>query len=101
MPFFCRSHHSAEDDVNKIAEFEAHVMTVHPEFSQKLADRFPYLTKMERKVCALLRLNLTTGDMAKLLVLSERNLESHRYRLRKKLGIKGEVPLQDFLNTIA
>jgi len=81
-------------------EFERHFASVHPNFEQQLIDRFPTLTKMERRICILLRLNLMSMDMAKLLILSERNIENHRHRLRKKLGVSSEVNLQEFLNTI-
>jgi DNA-binding CsgD family transcriptional regulator len=81
-------------------EFEKHFISVHPDFEKNLIERFPKLTKMERRICILLRLNLMSVDMAKLLILSERNIENHRHRLRKKLGVGSDVNLQEFLNTI-
>jgi DNA-binding CsgD family transcriptional regulator len=81
-------------------EFEKHFISVHPDFEKNLIERFPKLTKMERRICILLRLNLMSVDMAKLLILSERNIENHRHRLRKKLSVGSEVNLQEFLNSI-
>jgi DNA-binding CsgD family transcriptional regulator len=40
---------------------------------------------MELKICLLLR--LTSSDIAKVLCLSERSAETHRYNIRKKLGL--------------
>ncbi len=81
-------------------EFEKHFVTVHPNFEKDLIERFPALTKMERKICMLLRLNLMSVDMAKLLILSERNIENHRHRLRKKLGVTGTMNLTEYLSEI-
>ena len=50
------------------------------QFLQNLTSAFPALTETERKICPLLRLNLETPDIAKLLFVSERNVENHRRR---------------------
>ena len=81
----------------KWEEFDHEFKAVHPEFLANIAKAFPKLTPMERKICALLRLNLTSVDIAKLLFLSERNIENHRYRLRKKLGIDSNANVHEFL----
>jgi DNA-binding CsgD family transcriptional regulator len=52
---------------------------------------------MELKVCSLLKLKLTSADMAKLLCLSERSIEFHRLNIRKKLGLKRGQDLGDIL----
>ena len=43
---------------------------------------------------------LKERDMAKLLILSERNIENHRHRLRKKLGVSGTMNLTEYLSEI-
>jgi DNA-binding CsgD family transcriptional regulator len=49
------------------------------------------------RLCALLRLNLSTKEIANMLNLTVRGVESARYRLRKKLGISEEARLTDFM----
>ncbi len=78
-------------------EFDKLFHSVHPMFLTRLSEKYPKLTPMERKICALLRLNMTSVDIAKLLFLSERNIENHRYRIRKKIALNSEKSLHEFL----
>ena len=70
------------------------------DFLKILKENFPSLTPADLKLCAYLRLNLSTKAIADLLNLSIRGVESSRYRLRKKLSIANEVSLSDFLGSI-
>ena len=70
------------------------------DFLKTLKESFPLLTPSDLKLCAYLRLNLSTKAIADLLNLSIRGVESSRYRLRKKLLISNEVSLSDFLGAI-
>ena len=49
------------------------------------------------KLCAYLRLNLTSKEIAQLLNISLKGVEVSRYRLRKKLNLATEINLHDFL----
>jgi DNA-binding CsgD family transcriptional regulator len=69
------------------AKFEAEFKRTYPEFHSNLVERYPDLTKMEMKVCTLLRVKLTSVDIATLVCLSERSVEGHRANARKKLGL--------------
>ncbi len=80
-------------------EFDRHFHDAHPDFTKNLLQRFPDLTPMEAKVCTLLKVGLTSKEIAHILVLSERSIENHRYRLRKKLGF-GEQNISQFLNSV-
>jgi DNA-binding NarL/FixJ family response regulator len=80
-------------------QFEVQFTEVHPEFRAKLVEKYPMLTKQEIKMCQLARLGLKTTEMARLLCLSERSIESHRYSLRKKLGLSSEQNLTEFLQS--
>jgi DNA-binding CsgD family transcriptional regulator len=42
-------------------------------------------------------LGLNSHDVSKLLSLSQRNIENHRYRIRKRLGLKTEYDIAKFL----
>ena len=62
-----------------------------------LSQRYPNLTPGELKVCALLKVNLSNKEIANLLSVSIRNVESHRYWIRKKMGLSSDVNLSVYL----
>ncbi|MDR1203772.1 MAG: hypothetical protein LBL58_19355 [Tannerellaceae bacterium] len=72
---------------------------VHEHFFRKLKARYPDLTPGDLRMCALLRLNMPTKDMAKMLNLSVRGVEGARYRLRRKLTLPEGENLIDFMIT--
>jgi DNA-binding CsgD family transcriptional regulator len=55
------------------------------------------LTLNEQKLCAFLRLNLNTKDIANIMGISLRGVEVARYRLRKKLGLQRGQNLSKFI----
>lgn len=67
--------------------FEMYFSETHQDFYEKLLKQFPDLTPGEKKLCAFLRLNLTTKEIASLLHLSPKSVEVSRSRLRKKLKL--------------
>lgn len=77
--------------------FAQHFDTVHSDFLVELKNRFPQLTPNETKLCAFLRMNLSSKEIARLLNISTRGVEVSRYRLRKKLKLPTEVNLYDYL----
>jgi len=80
--------------------FELQFEQVHQDFLKRITERFTSLTPMELKICALTRAELATKDIARLMNLSVRNIQNHRYRLRKKLGLNTEEHLETFLASI-
>lgn len=78
-------------------KFAQHFDTVHSDFLVEIKNRFPQLTANELKLCAFLRMNLTSKEIARLLNISIRGVEVSRYRLRKKLNIPTEINLYDYL----
>ncbi len=80
--------------------FEMHFSELHQTFLRTLSERYPALTGAETKVAAMLRLNLSTKEIAALLYTSERTVESHRQNLRKKLQLGAEMGLHTFLSTL-
>lgn len=85
---------SSEDDW-KI--FQANFDLIHESFFRNLKSQYPDLTPNDLKICSLLRLNLTTKDVANFLGISPRGVEIARYRLRKKLHLPTDKNLVDFL----
>jgi DNA-binding CsgD family transcriptional regulator len=77
--------------------FAHHFDKVHTDFLVVLKNRYPNLTASELKLCAYLRMNLSSKEIAQLLNISVRGVEIGRYRLRKKLGLPKETNLFEFL----
>lgn len=65
------------------------IESVHGEFMSKIKAQFPALTPIEVKIAALLRMKLTSANIASLLFISQRTVELHRLRIRKKMGLSG------------
>ena len=70
---------------------------MHTDFLKRLKSVYPQLSPKDLKLCAYLRMNLTTKDIAPLMNISVRGVEISRYRLRKKMGIQGDDNLNDFM----
>ncbi len=77
--------------------FEKHFESVHEEFLKRLKAAFPDLTPREMKLCAYLRLNISSKEIATLMNISTRGVEISRYRLRKKLQLSHETNLSEFI----
>jgi ligand-binding sensor domain-containing protein/DNA-binding CsgD family transcriptional regulator len=87
-----------DDKVNEDWEhFAGHFNNVHSDFLIALKEKYPVLSAHDLKLCAYLRMNLTSKEIAQLMNISLRGVEIGRYRLRKKLGIGTEVNLFDFM----
>ena len=71
--------------------FAHHFDKVHTDFLMVLKNRYPGLTANELKLCAYLRMNLWSKEIAQLMNISVRGVEIGRYRLRKKLGLSKET----------
>jgi len=81
-------------------QFAVHFDEVHTNFLTTLKKNYPTLTSSELKLCAYLRLNLTTKEIAQLMNISIRGVETSRYRVRKKFGLSAENNLFDLLFSI-
>ncbi|MBP3227759.1 MAG: hypothetical protein J6M53_03120 [Bacteroidaceae bacterium] len=72
---------------------------IHEHFFRNLKERYPNLTQNDLKLCGLLRLNLSTKEIANYTSLSVRGVESARLRLRRKLGLTSDQNIVEFLVT--
>lgn len=68
----------------------------HTNFFKKLKESYPQLTPNDLKLCACLKLNLDSKEIASLMNISVRAVENNRSRLRKKLDIPQNQHLSDF-----
>lgn len=79
--------------------FETHFENVHEAFLKRLKTQFPNLSPRELKLCAYLRLNISSKEIAILMNISTRGVEISRYRLRKKLDLQRNENLTDYILT--
>ena len=77
--------------------FEANFDLIHDRFFRNLKERSAQLTPRDLKLCAYLRLNLTTKEIAQLTGNSVRGVEVARFRLRKKLQLDPGQNLNEFM----
>jgi len=66
-------------------------------YIEKLKTAYKSLTPYDLRLCALLRINLTTKEIAAILNITPASLRTSKYRLRKKLNLEEENNLIDFL----
>lgn len=78
-------------------KFEGYFDQVYEDFTKRLREQFPHLTPNDIKLCAYLRMNLSTKEISPLLNISVRGVEVSRYRLRKKLNLPKTENLIDFM----
>ncbi|WP_375417153.1 two-component regulator propeller domain-containing protein [uncultured Hymenobacter sp.] len=77
--------------------FEALFNQLHENFMQRLKEQYPQLTSRDLKLCAYLRMNLDSKEIASLMGLSVRGAEDLRYRVRKKMQLDTTTNLAEFI----
>ena len=80
--------------------FENNFSQVHDEFFEILKARHPILTSKDLKICAYIKMNLSSKEIAPLMNISVRGVETHRYRLKKKLDLENDISIVDYLLNI-
>jgi tetratricopeptide (TPR) repeat protein len=77
--------------------FELNIDLINADFYQRLQQRFASLTEHDRKLCAMVRLGLSSKEIASISNISPKSVDMNRYRLRKKLELDIETDLSTFL----
>ncbi len=90
---------SIDNNIDKDEAWETfayHFDQVHGDFLKNIKEEV-HLTPQETKLCAYLRMNMSTKDIANLMNITIRGVELARYRLRKKLDLERDQNLVDYL----
>ena len=82
---------------NNWKRFAENFDLVYENYLMRLSERFPNLTISDKKLCAYLKMDLSSKDIAPLLNMSFRSVEMSRYRLRKKMELDRDINLSEFL----
>lgn len=78
--------------------FSVQFENTNPHFFKDLKQICPQLSKNDLKHCAYILANLRNKDVANLINVSPRSVETTRYRIKKKFGLKKEESLFNFLH---
>lgn len=78
-------------------EFQKQFEGIHTSFIKNLTTKYPELSTGEIRLCTLIKLNLTSKDIASVLGVSMNTLKSSRYRIHKKIGLEKGQELADFI----
>lgn len=77
--------------------FEENFDEVHEDFLNRFKEKHPNITAKDMRLCAFLRMNLSSKEIAPLLSISIRSVEISRYRLRKKIELEHDINLTDYI----
>lgn len=87
-------------DDNNWENFSKYFEEVHKDFSANAQFQFPKITSNDLRLMALLKMNLSSKEIANILNISNDGIKKARYRLRKKLNLATEDSLQEFILTL-
>ena len=85
----------ASDDALK--RFEEQFNIVHNNFIEKIREKHSDLSTSELKMCTYIKMELSSKEIAPLLNISTRGVETLRYRLRKKIGLERDESLTKYI----
>ena len=77
--------------------FEEAFNNVDKDFMKQIKALHPSITPNDLRLCAYLRLNLSSKEIAPLLNISHKSVEVKRYRLRKKMGLDHDQSLSNYI----
>ena len=92
------------NDLNKQEDwlsFRIYFENIYPAFFDVLAKKFPNLTLNENRLCAYIKMKLSNREVANLLYVSTKAVETARYRLKKKMGLGSEINLNEYIANLS
>jgi len=81
--------------------FKLYFEEVNRDFYAQLNKISPELTTNDHRLCALIKLNMNSKEMASVLNVAPNSIKSSRYRLKKKLGLDMEADLEEFIRSLS
>lgn len=87
---------------NQWTEFHHYFTKIYSKFFENLEKEYPELTTNEKRLCAYLKLNMSTKDIATLTFQNYKSVEVARTRLRKRFGLTNKnIGFQEFFSNMA
>lgn len=81
-------------------EFELSFLKVHSRFYTNLAERIPDITLKEKRLCAFLKMNMSTKEIAAVTFQSGNSIDVAKHRLRNRAGIEKNEDLVNFIHSL-
>lgn len=96
---------NAFDEVAELAatnspNFLSRFIEVYPEFYNQLISEYPTLTTADLKLCALMKLDFSTKEIAEITFSSLRTVQNRKYKLRKKFDLSTEENINQWIQSI-
>ncbi|MDE5703509.1 MAG: tetratricopeptide repeat protein [Bacteroidales bacterium] len=88
----------SQSNENSDTEFKYYFEQVYSSFYENLLTAYPSLTPKDLRLCAFLRLGLSTKEISVITFREVRSVESSRNRLRKKMDIPADIDLTEFFS---
>ena len=89
------------DQMTYLTILESHMREITSPFTKRLSEKYLGLSPLEVRTASLLKEGKTTLEIAELLCISENTVSSHRFHIRKKLGLSNKkVNLRSYLKSI-
>ncbi len=85
------------DPLSDWTQFQLRFAQLHPLFWDRLIETHPSLNANDLRLCAYLRLQLSTKEIAQLLGIHHHSVQKARYRLKKKLALSSHDDLRAFI----
>lgn len=109
-----RQHDEAERKINNLIKkigkdidnesnwqmFEKQFEQVHQSFLNRLTEKYKDLTEKEKKLCAYIKIGMTSKEIASLMNINTRSVENNRYKLRQKLGLSSGDDLSKYISSL-
>ena len=75
-------------------------LQIYKDFIDRLDQKYPTLTKSEKRLCTMLYINMSSKEIAVISNTTIRSVETSRYRLRKKFNLTRDEDMVNFLRSI-
>ena len=66
---------------------------INPDFTEYIINKCSYITETELRVCNLIKMGFSTVEISEILAITNRGVEQHRYRIKKKLKLKSDLTI--------
>lgn len=86
--------------INNAQNISKQINEIYKDFLSRLEQRYPDLTKSEKRLCAMLYVNMSSKEIAVITNTTIRSVETSRYRLRKKFNLLRDDDVVEFLRKI-
>lgn len=86
---------SSEDTSPDLTAFYSDFDRIYPDFKKNIHKSYPSISSSELTICALLRLNMTSKEISRVLYITPDSVNKSRYRIRKKMALptKGDLAI--------